>query len=592
MQTKTNSEPEAATSVSLNKTTLTLEKTLNGQVVPLSTLKIYDPKYQVKTLDDIWRGQCNQAWAQLKYLSQYNLSHTDVATLVRSLSSDLTENVIAFPQSRSQRKVYIYKPYIGLWELQTDESIYFNHSIDMIRRRLNKEVIAPLQTYSETIARQEEAYSETMSECSASSTASPTKLARSKLKLYKEFYHRLGDDTFKHKVINQMLKQYIHDSAMMEYSPDMFDQKSRCLGFNDGVFDFESGELMTGEDAKGYYVTQTVGYNHADVKGVSDEDYVAFQRFLCQIIPDASLRHYFFKRLNKSLQRVVEKLVLILYNKTGDNGKTVLLNLIDLTFGDLYVKGNNNLIKKDAHVSASGPNEELMSLKGKSLACFSEASGTLNMSLLKEIIGGDKISTRGNHEKKQTFFSRVLLVILCNGLPSPDAKEKATFKKLRCIPFEAEFVDRPLKVNESKYKFLKDENISDNFDAWKCACMKYILSFTTEEVPEPDKVVEHSRKYREKEDILFSFIQEEVEATGIMKRSELWEQWKRWSREENASMKKSDFNENIMDYMDTQGYKWFDDTKEGGNRVKCCWRGCRLRSETFPDDYETGPSGP
>jgi phage/plasmid-associated DNA primase len=111
------------------------------------------------------------------------------------------------------------------------------------------------------------------------------------------------------------------------------------------------------------------------------------------------------------------------------------------------------------------------------------------------------------------------------------------------------------------------------------------------EVCEPEKVVEHSRKYREKEDILYSFVQEVVEETptGILRRTDLWDQWKTWSREENTTMKKSEFNENIMDYMGTQGYKWYEDTCENGTRVKSCWRGCRLKSETFPDDYEMTP---
>lgn len=562
--------------------------TLSGELVPLSTLKIIDPNYLVQTYDDIWRGQCIQAWAQLKYLTPNNLSHTDIATYIRCLSSDLTENVIAFSQGRSSRKVYVYKQFIGLWVQQTDEYTEFDRCIEIIRRRLTKEVIEPIKNLLYCKQRQEDSCSETLSECSSSSASSPVKLLKTKLKLYNDFNNRLGDDTFKSKAVNQLIKQFIRNSEQYEHSPSIFDQKSRCLGFNDGVYDFEHGRLLTGKEAKEYYVTQTVGYNYDNVINVSEDVYQSFQTFINQILPDEDIRTYFFKRLNKSLQKVVEKLVLILYNKTGDNGKTVLLNLIDLTFGDLYVKANNNLIKKDAHISASGPNEELMSLKGKSLACFSEASGTLNMSLLKEIIGGDKISTRGNHEKKQTFFSKVLLVILCNALPSPDAKEKATFKKLRCIPFEAEFVDHPLKVNEAKYRFLRDENISDNFEEWKYACMKYILSLTNVEMSEPNKVTEHSRKYREKEDILFSFIQEVVEDThaGILRRTNLWDQWKCWSKEENTSMKKSEFNENIMDYMNSQGFKWYEDTCDNGIRVKYCWRGCRLRSDMFQDDYD------
>jgi len=567
--------------------TLTAEKTLSGEAVDLSRLKIYDPEYQVKTLDDIWRGQCNQAWAQLKYLSQYNLSHTDVATLIRSLSSDLTGNVIAFPQSRSHRKVYIYKPYIGLWELQTDEGIYFNHSIDVIRRRLSKEVIQPLERFAECMARQEDAYSETLSECSVSSNAaSPSKLVKHKLKLYKEFYHRLGDDTFKQKVINQMVKQYIHETRMLEYTPDMFDKRTRCLGFNDGVYDFEQGEILTGAKAKEYYITQTVGYNYSDVETVDDATYNAFMCFVSQIIPDESLRRYLFKRFNKALQKIVEKLVLILYNKRGDNGKTALLTLVGKAFGDTYVKCNNNLLKKPSLVTASGPNEELASIANMRLVVFGEPSGTLNMSLVKELCGGDEISTSRKHEKKMTFVSTALLVLLCNAIPSPDCKEKATFKKLRCVPFEAEFVDSAREVDESKFKFLKNESINEQFDNWRAACMKYVLSLTREDVQEPSKVLEHTNRYQQQEDTLMNFVTDVLMSSesGIVRRVDLWEEWKRWSRDEGASLRKSEFNEKIMDTMSQKGYTWYADTYHSGIRMKCCWRGCAFKEDSVEQE--------
>ena len=187
---------------------------------------------------------------------------------------------------------------------QSDEYTEFDGSIDVIRQRLQTEVIEPIRKLMNSIVRQEDSCSEALSECSTSSTSSPVKLLKSKLKLYNDFDKRLGDDTFRNKAINQLIKWFVRNSETSEHTPDMFDQKVRCLGFNDGVYHFELGKL-TGAQAKEYYVTKTVGYNYTDVVNVSDEVYQSFQTFIQQILPDEEVRKYFFKRLNKCLQKYV-----------------------------------------------------------------------------------------------------------------------------------------------------------------------------------------------------------------------------------------------------------------------------------------------
>ena len=179
-----------------------------------------------------------------------------------------------------------------------------------------------------------------------------------------------------------------------------------------------------------------------------------------------------------------------------------------------------------------------------------------------------------------------LLVLLCNAIPSPDCKEKATFNKLRCVPFEAEFVDSAREVDESKFKFLKNESINEQFDNWRAACMKYILSLTRSDVQEPSKVFEHTNRYQQQEDTLMNFVTDVLASsdTGIVRRVNLWEEWKRWGRDEGASLRKSEFNEKIMEAMSQKGNTWYADTYHIGIRMKLCWRGCAFKGDSVDQE--------
>ena len=65
----------------------------------------------------------------------------------------------------------------------------------------------------------------------------------------------------------------------MGVSTGDFDTRWDCLGFMDGVYDFEKSKLVRGQEAKAYYVTKTVGYEYGDMMGVGDEEMAGFDTF-------------------------------------------------------------------------------------------------------------------------------------------------------------------------------------------------------------------------------------------------------------------------------------------------------------------------
>ncbi len=114
------------------------------------------------------------------------------------------------------------------------------------------------------------------------------------------------------------------------------------------------------------------------------------------------------------------------HNVKGANGKSTLFILIKRSLGELFVKCSSALLSSATASSPSGPNEELVSTRGKRLVLFSEPSSKvsgkaecfdepqprsrsptrrlqvkLSASFIKELTGGDEQSTRANYGKKQ-----------------------------------------------------------------------------------------------------------------------------------------------------------------------------------------------
>jgi phage/plasmid-associated DNA primase len=107
--------------------------------------------------------------------------------------------------------------------------------------------------------------------------------------------------------------------------------------------------------------------------------------------------------------------------------------------------------------------------------------------------------------------------------------------------------------------------------------MKLILESDTL-VPTPEKVLAHSKKYHEGQDILKQFVGDTIEPFegGVLQRLKLWDAFKAWKidNSETCSMKKKDFEEAIMDYMDKTA--WKDKSDVNKKSVRNFWKGYRF----------------
>jgi hypothetical protein len=105
-------------------------------------------------------------------------------------------------------------------------------------------------------------------------------------------FKKLGSTSFVDAVVISIQLAKTVQTEQMEVARGVFDTRTECLGFTDGVYDFETRALVSGEAAQAYYVSKTVPYAHADLASVTDEDLAGPDAFFARIHGKTAMREY------------------------------------------------------------------------------------------------------------------------------------------------------------------------------------------------------------------------------------------------------------------------------------------------------------
>ena len=78
-----------------------------------------------------------------------------------------------------------------------------------------------------------------------------------------------------------------------------------------------------------------------------------------------------------------------------------------------------------------------------------EEDSKINVGLMKEMTGGDKITTRKLYGEPFTFKPQYKLVLTCNHLPKIPSDDGGTWRRIILVEYLAKFVENP-EYNPSK----------------------------------------------------------------------------------------------------------------------------------------------
>ena len=192
----------------------------------------------------------------------------------------------------------------------------------------------------------------------------------------------------------------------------------------------------------------------------------------------------------------------------NSNGKSLSVELYDKALGDYTCKFPVTLLTQKRAASNSATSE-VARAKGRRFACLQEPSEDehLNIGLLKELTGGDRVQARAIYKEPVEFKPQWHIALLCNHLPNVPSDDGGTWRRIRVVNFTSKFVERPTAPNE----FPMDVELSQKLDAWKEPFMALLIhyyktKFMNKKIIEPDEVTQCTRDYQKENDHHTDFI--------------------------------------------------------------------------------------
>lgn len=394
---------------------------------------------------------------------------------------------------------------------------------------------------------------------------------RNKIQIVDKIIKSLKDRKFKDNVIKECEDKF-NDIAFDKLS----DNKVNLIGFTNGVYDLEKLEFRSGRPDD--YITFSTNFEYVPYTPHSS-DAKEMNEFLKKVLPLCEVRKYVIKLISSFLCGEQGEQKFIIWTGTGANGKSKLIDLIEMAFGDYSQKLPVTVLTRPRGSSGSAT-PEMANTKGKRFVSFQEPEkdDKIHVGHMKELSGGDKISTRALYKNSTEFVPQFKMILSCNDLPNIPSNDGGTWRRLRVVEFPSKFVDEPSAPNE----FQKDIRIPSKLRIWKSHFMSLLINtyekYLKEGLKEPECVLKFTKEYQRKSDIYLDFIEENIKVTedekDTLKLNEIYNQFKAWHIDAYSEKPKSNRNE-LKDYFDH---------KFGILNKRFGWKGIQFLDETLNED--------
>tara|TARA_A100001015_G_scaffold255204_1_gene296501 strand:- start:1052 stop:2560 length:1509 start_codon:yes stop_codon:yes gene_type:complete len=399
---------------------------------------------------------------------------------------------------------------------------------------------------------------------------------------------KLKTHSQKKSIMGECMEQFYNDSMLKK-----MDENKNLLGFENGIYDFEKKEFRQGlpEDYVSFTTKQKYipfepnNEEHLKIKAEIDD-------FMFKVFPNDELRKYMWEHAASTLIGENRNQKFIIYTGVGGNGKSIWVDLLNATLGNYADKMNIALVTQKRK-SIGGPTPEIAKLKGKRFVSMDEPSAgdELNEGIMKQMTGGDEMEGRGMYAKKMLkFYPQFELICCTNNLFTIKSTDKGTWRRIRQVPFNSEFVDpedyvikekQGLTNNKEKPIYIKDLTMKDRLPSWVTVFTALLIEIVNETggiVKDCPIVLKASREYEKKENFWRQFIDENI-AKGSdddkIKKTEIRNHFNEWYQQ-NLQQRPPKSKE-LYDQLD----------KNLGKHRKNAWFGWKIIYDAYDSDSES-----
>jgi P4 family phage/plasmid primase-like protien len=268
--------------------------------------------------------------------------------------------------------------------------------------------------------------------------------------------------------------------------------------------------------------------------------------FFEQIFPDKTLRSYFLDTSSDVFVGGNFQKIAPFWIGEGDNGKSVMQSFFEQMLGPLAIKFNTSVVTGKKPASGSAYADLARAGGGVRWAIIEEPDGDemINVGVLKHLTGNDSFYARDLFERGKDgreIIPMFKLAFIVNKLPRMKYADKATWNRVRVIPFESVFCRSDNPAPESYEEQLKqkrfpmDKQFSLKIPGLLSAFAWVLLNHrkTIKVRIEPKKVTAATEMYRKQNDIYRQFSEENIvdEAKSELTLTELYSAFKEWFKE-------------------------------------------------------------
>lgn len=313
-----------------------------------------------------------------------------------------------------------------------------------------------------------------------------------------------------------MIKDIVSDLSRRLYDPNFFgklDKNPDLFAFDDCVMDLKAKQIL--QHDKSHMISKTCKMNFPNLNNKNLE----LERFIQMIQPNLDSRNYLIKILAQTLSG--RSYLEHVYNHIGggSNGKTMLLTLLSMIFGDYGYELPVKRLCESVKSGAADP--EIGELNGIRAILSSEPKKNqkIDETFIKSTSSNETVKFRelfSNVIQKFNIQGRIHL--FSNFSLQCDGSDYALQRRLKEIPYISTFVDmnKIQDVNPANNVFLKDLNLKDNFQNWKSDFMAMLINNYTFrwDYDEPELITKRTLMYFELNNPIQMFINNNIEITN------------------------------------------------------------------------------
>jgi P4 family phage/plasmid primase-like protien len=396
------------------------------------------------------------------------------------------------------------------------------------------------------------------------------------IKLVQKMIKQLKSHPFKVNVMKEC-----KDVFYVETFLKTLDNNPWLIGFRNGIYDLEKNIFRSGIPEDFISLQMPIEYSdYTEDDSLVKDVYDFFQK----IFPDKQVRDYFMDISSDVFVGGNRRKHVYFWSGEGDNGKSITELFFEKMLGEYAIKLPTSLVVGKRTQSSAACPELVRAGNGVRWAILQEPDkkDVINIGILKELSGNDTFFARGLFQAGGEIQPMFKLSVICNDPPSVPYSDKATWNRIRVIPFESTFTKNAPDTFEEQLllkRFPIDMNFSEKIPSLIKPFAWVLLNHRKKgnTFVEPEKVRFATESYRKKNDSYQQFIEECVimDQTKKLALPDLYSKFKEWHRES--------FPGQLVPVKgDVKEYY----TKVWGEPEKGVWKGKKLI--TIEDQLERG----